>query len=186
MLTLHVAWLSDCAFFADGRRSAAPTRRTDKPQAVVEEARPGDRSSPGDGPQRFVIGEGSTIGFVGSKVTGSHDGGFKTPSKARITLAGGDPDSGERRTMTIDTHLSVVGQRASLTGHLKSADFFEVETYPDRGRSPRPEITPARRGQYTITGNLNVARRDQEHLVPRRHRSPWTTGSGHRQGRVRR
>jgi len=73
----------------------------------------------------FTFTEGSTIGFVGSKVTGSHEGGFKTFSGS-FTMDGSMPTSGSG---SIDMN-STWSDNEKLTGHLKSADFFDVEKYP--------------------------------------------------------
>ena len=79
--------------------------------------------------KRYVFGpEGSKILFVGSKVTGSHDGGFNQFSGE--LFVGGDGkllDSGNK--VEIDT-TSIWSDNDRLTGHLKSADFFDTEKYP--------------------------------------------------------
>lgn len=68
---------------------------------------------------------GSSIGFVGAKLTGDHKGGFED-FEGEATLAG---DQVTALKVTVQTG-SVTSDAADLTGHLKSADFFEVEKYP--------------------------------------------------------
>ncbi len=71
----------------------------DKPQAEVGQAIADDGSS-GQG-DRFKLSAATKIGFIGSKVTGSHDGGFNA-FDGEITLADGNPTSGRVHVM-IDT-----------------------------------------------------------------------------------
>jgi polyisoprenoid-binding protein YceI len=73
----------------------------------------------------YVIRAESTIGFVGSKVTGSHDGGFKKFA-GKVSAAGGKVTAAEVK-LDMD---STWGDNERLTGHLKSADFFDVPNHP--------------------------------------------------------
>ncbi len=98
----------------------------------AEEAKPAEEptsSTPAEtsGGVAYVFTPASTIGFVGSKVTGSHEGGFKK-FNGNFSVAGDKPGAGPH-TIVIDMN-SVWSDNEKLTGHLKSADFFEVETYP--------------------------------------------------------
>ncbi|GAA5483059.1 YceI family protein [Haloferula sargassicola] len=83
---------------------------------------------------RYVIADGSTITFVGSKVTGSHDGGFKDFDGFFTVGPDGDVTGG---TITIDMN-STWTDTDKLTEHLKSGDFFLVGTHPE--------------SKFTITG----------------------------------
>ena len=74
-----------------------------------------------------IDADGSTIGFVGSKVTGSHDGGFKSFSGLLAVKDGKLVAPGS--TVEIDM-TSTWSDNEKLTGHLKSPDFFDVEKYP--------------------------------------------------------
>lgn len=76
----------------------------------------------------YVFTEDSKIGFVGSKVTGSHEGGFKTFTGG-FAVAGDELASGTHQ-IVIDMD-STWSDSEKLTGHLKNADFFDVETYPE-------------------------------------------------------
>lgn len=95
----------------------------------------------------------SSIGFVGSKVTGSHEGGFKTFSGS-FSIAGDKPGSGPH-SIVIEMD-SVWSDADKLTEHLKSADFFEVETYPTATFTVTG-IEPAEEGNsYTLSGTLEL------------------------------
>lgn len=69
----------------------------------------------------------SRIDWIGSKVTGSHDGGFKHFQGQFTVVDGKIADTGNE--ITIDT-TSLWSDTDRLTGHLRSADFFDVEKYP--------------------------------------------------------
>jgi len=112
--------LAGCADPSDQTPSAEVTEST-TPAATMEEAPQAEGTV-------YTFTPASTIGFVGSKVTGSHDGGF-TQFSGTITLAGEDLTQA-----VIETNIdmtSVYSDADDLTKHLMSADFFEVETYPE-------------------------------------------------------
>ena len=70
-------------------------------------------------------GDNSTLHFVGSKVTGSHDGGFKN-FDGSITL-----DGKMLKAVTVDIKMdSTFSDHPKLTGHLMSPDFFDVANHP--------------------------------------------------------
>lgn len=94
------------------------------------------------------------IEFVGSKVTGSHTGGFKAWT-GRIELAGADPTASK---VHIDIDMnSTFTDTERLTGHLKSKDFFEVETYPTATFTSTQIVPGGPKGAtHTITGNLDL------------------------------
>lgn len=74
-----------------------------------------------------AIDASSKIGFVGSKITGSHSGnfpvfnGFVVPKDGK--LAGG-------RVHVVFDMSKVESDNPKLTGHLKSPDFFDVAKFP--------------------------------------------------------
>jgi len=121
----------------------------DKPEATV--AAPTETESAPAGGQRYVFAEGSTVSWVGSKITGSHDGGFHAFG-GEIVLVDGDV-AASRVSVVIDTN-SLWSDNENLTGHLKSADFFEVETYPT-ATFTSTSIEPSEEG-YEVTGNLEL------------------------------
>jgi polyisoprenoid-binding protein YceI len=119
-----------------------------KAQAVVAEAEPAPVAVNG---RQYVVADGSTVGFVGSKVTGSHEGGFNTFS-GEIMLVNNDPVASSVK-LTIDT-ISLWADNDRLTGHLKSADFFDVEAHPVATfESTKIEASD---GGFTVTGNLDL------------------------------
>jgi polyisoprenoid-binding protein YceI len=128
------------------------------PDAVVEdvptEAESAETAAPDDAAPAmesttYTIAPTSTIGFVGSKVTGSHDGGFKNFS-GTVTVPGEDLTQA-KIDVTIDMK-STYSDSDGLTKHLLSADFFEVDTYPE---STFESTAIAKDGDgYKITGNF--------------------------------
>jgi polyisoprenoid-binding protein YceI len=101
----------------------------DKPVAAVgEPARPAESApAPPAAGERYVVSAESMVGFTGSKVTGKHDGGFRAFT-GTVDFVDGDPTR-SRIELTIDTS-SIWTDNPKLTGHLQSADFFDVARYP--------------------------------------------------------
>ena len=126
----------------------------DAPDAVVEEpaAAPAPAAEETVDAEVYALSEDSTIGFVGSKVTGSHEGGFKSFT-GTVSVAGGMPE-GSSVEVTIDT-TSMWSDNDKLTGHLKSADFFDVENHPT-ATFESTAIAANDDGTYTLTGNLEL------------------------------
>jgi polyisoprenoid-binding protein YceI len=118
------------------------------PSAEVAEPEEAPVASAG---QVFHVAEGTTISFIGSKITGSHDGGFHG-FEGEINVVDGDPALSSVH-LVIDT-TSLWSDTEKLTGHLKSPDFFDVETYPT-ATFTSSEIVAAEEG-YRITGNLDL------------------------------
>lgn len=105
--------------------------------------------APARASKEYVVRAESKIDFVGSKVTGSHEGGFKNFA-GKIQAAGGKVTGGEIKIST----RSLWSDNDRLTGHLKSADFFDVEKFPVATftvTSVEPEGT-----QHKVTGNLDL------------------------------
>lgn len=125
---------------------------SDAPKAVTGEA--GTASSAPAASERYSITpENSKIEFVGSKVTGSHNGSFKKFSGA-IEYAGQPEKS--RVNITIDTS-SIEADDPKLTEHLKTPDFFDVTKYP-QATFQSTEIKPGgeKGATHTVTGNLQL------------------------------
>lgn len=110
----------------------------DKPKATVSSAAPvtttkatatATAAAAPTGPAETAAVDAATssVGFVGSKVTGKHEGKFEKFSGS-ITLVGGKIEGG-KITVEIDSS-SVKTDAAKLDGHLKSPDFFDVAKYP--------------------------------------------------------
>lgn len=130
----------------------------DKPRATVSEAKPPEAASTSEaaapaGATRYGFSQdGSTLAFVGAKVTATHDGGFKTFS-GTIDVPGGDIEAAK-----IDVEIdmaSVFTDADRLTGHLKSPDFFDVAKFP-KSRFVSTSIKKNSDGTATVTGNLTL------------------------------
>lgn len=132
-----------CANPADNVPPAEVAESSDTPAATD--------AMQADGARTFVVGEGSTVGFIGSKITGSHEGGFKGFG-GEISLIDNDPTRSSVRLQIDTTTLWADDDR--LTGHLKSPDFFDVETFPE-ATFTSTSIVPAD-GGFTVTGNLDL------------------------------
>lgn len=101
-----------------------------------------------------------TIGFVGSKVTGSHTGDFKKWSGS-VTLAGGKAEGGKLE-FTVQT-ASVVADEGSrndwtpkLEEHLKGADFFDTAKFPTATFTSTEIKAGGSGGSHTVKGNLTL------------------------------
>ena len=117
------------------------------PDAAVSEATTDIHSTEG---QTYEISDTSTIGFIGSKVTGSHEGGFKK-FDGHFVVKDGLPNAGE-----VVIHMeSTWSDAEKLTGHLKSADFFDVENIPES--TFRITALKAKEDKtYELSGNLTL------------------------------
>jgi polyisoprenoid-binding protein YceI len=102
-----------------------------------------------------INGENSKVEFTGSKVTGKHDGGFKSLS-GKIDLVNGKPEESSVE-VEIDT-TSVYSDDESLTKHLTSRDFFEVEKFPKASFKSTSIVADASKGAdaYTVTGDFDL------------------------------
>lgn len=149
MLRSHMGLVALVAlfFFAACSNPAA-----DKPKAVTGEA-VATSSQAVAGQKYSITPENSRIEFVGSKVTGSHNGSFKQFS-GTIDYAGRPENS--RVSLTIDTH-SIETDTADLTTHLKTADFFDVEKYPQATfESTAIRVGGEKGATHTVSGNLQM------------------------------
>ncbi len=93
----------------------------------------------------------SKLEWVGAKVTASHDGSFKD-FKGSIDLVDGDPTK-SRVSVTIST-ASLVTEPEKLIAHLKNADFFDVEKFPEATFTSTSITSGGAGGSHTVTGNL--------------------------------
>ena len=124
----------------------------DAPQAAVEEPAPATDPAPTAEGTEYTLADGSSISFVGSKVTGTHEGGFEAFT-GTVRVVDGDPTMSSVEVNIDATSLWSDDDR--LTGHLKSEDFFEVETYPTASFTSTA-IAANDEGGYTMTGNLDL------------------------------
>ena len=96
----------------------------------------------------FAFSQDSKIGFIGSKVTGSHEGGFKTFT-GKLLVADGKVLPGEVITIDMDSTWS---DAERLTGHLKSPDFFDVAAHPTATFTPT--VIKKDGESHLVTGDL--------------------------------
>ena len=101
---------------------------------------------------KYVFTPESKVEFVGSKVTGSHNGGFKTFT-GHFTVKDGKPVGNDHKVV-IDM-ASTFSDAEKLTGHLKSPDFFDVEKFP-QSTFDVTELKAADGGKYTVSGNFTL------------------------------
>lgn len=118
-----------------------PTPAAVKPDAAATESLPIDTQA-------------SKVEFVGSKVTGKHEGSFPAFT-GKVDLAAGKAEA-SKVTVDVDT-TSVKTDNEKLTGHLKSADFFDTEKYP-KAHFESTSIRPGgdKGATHTITGTLDL------------------------------
>jgi len=126
----------------------------DKSKAVTGE--PAQVASPthaGQGQKYLITPQNSKIEFVGSQVTGHHDGSFGDFS-GQIDYHGAPENS--RVNVTIKTE-SLTADDPKLTAHLKTADFFDAARYPE-ATFVSTAIKPGgdKGASHTVTGNLTL------------------------------
>jgi polyisoprenoid-binding protein YceI len=130
MKHLHFHFLSAAlVFILTGCSNPADDVAAAKVSAPANASEATELGSEEPGSARLLVfgPETSKIEFIGSKVTGSHTGGF-SKFEGELHLGNdGQPLSNGR--VVIDM-TSVWSDNERLTGHLKNADFFEVERFP--------------------------------------------------------
>lgn len=122
------------------------------PAADVKSASDAPKSASTDEGKSYAFGPAnSTVDFVGSKVTGSHKGGFRKFAGELKVANGKLAETGNK--VIIDT-TSLWSDNDRLTGHLKSPDFFNVAQFPTatfETTSVAQQTTNS-----TVTGNLTL------------------------------
>lgn len=97
----------------------------------------------------------TTVAFVGSKVTGSHNGSFPKLTGS-VSL---DPTEIEKSSVTVDIDTtSVTTDADGLADHLKSVDFFDVARFPKASfSSTRIIAKPGDHGvTHEVTGDFEI------------------------------
>jgi len=111
---------------------------------------PASAPAPMTGPALYRLDDqNSRIEFVGAKVTRKHPGSFGG-FRGTILIEDGDPTKGRVKVEIDMPTLSVDEPR--LTGHLKTADFFDIDKFP-RTTFVSSSVQ-ATSGGYSVTGNL--------------------------------
>ncbi len=117
---LTVALLAGCSDPSDN----VPKSPASAPQQT--EAAPAAPAAPTAAAKVYVVRAESTVGFIGSKVTGSHSGGFKNVA-GTLNVSGGKLTGPQEIKIGMKSTWS---DNDRLTGHLKSPDFFDVAKFP--------------------------------------------------------
>jgi len=131
-----------CTVACDG---PAPTVESaagpDVPEHSTPPAPPADKDvafpAPAEGDKLPVNVASSTIAFVGRKVTGSHDGGFKAFEGDLV-----QKDGAVVGTSFVIEISSTFSDSEKLTGHLLKDDFFDAANHP-QARFVSSKITAA-------------------------------------------
>lgn len=99
--------------------------------------------------------ESSKVGFIGSKVTGKHDGGFNKFSGTIDLVNNKVPES----QVVVDIEMSsVFTDSDGLTKHLQTGDFFEVDKFPKSTFVSTKIEEDKSKGadNYNVTGDLEM------------------------------
>jgi polyisoprenoid-binding protein YceI len=127
-----------------------------KTRAQVGQARSA-AAAPPTAEQIAITPAGSSIRFLGAKVTAQHPGRF-TDFSGTISLVEGAPEKSHVEVQIQMASLSTDERIAKLDAHLRSADFFDVEQHPT-ARFVSTEIRPesgAAGATHAVTGNLTL------------------------------
>ncbi|MDW8205044.1 MAG: YceI family protein [Cytophagales bacterium] len=103
----------------------------------------------------------TTIGWVGKKVTGQHNGTVKV-SGGTLEVTNGKITGGEfliDMNSIVCEDLKDPATNAKLVNHLKSDDFFSVDKYPTatfKIKNANPGAVKDGKQLYRIAGNLTI------------------------------
>ncbi|HEX2269408.1 MAG TPA: YceI family protein [Pyrinomonadaceae bacterium] len=127
---------------------------SDTTKAVTGEAAKVASPQTGAGTKYIITPPNSKIEFVGSKVTGSHNGSFEK-FNGEINYVNNDPTK-SRVNITMDVN-SIKTDDPGLTKHLLTPDFFDVAKFPE-ATFVSTEIKPGGENgaSHTVTGNLTL------------------------------
>ncbi len=134
--------------------SACSDPAADKSKAVTGEAtKVASPATNAPGQKYLITPQNSKVEFIGSKVTGSHNGSFGDFSGS-IDYAGTPEQSHVNITIKAD---SLTTDTPDLTKHLKTADFFDVAKFPE-ATFVSTSIKPGgeKGASHTVTGNLTL------------------------------
>ena len=113
---------------AEVKKSTKPSPLANK--KLVKTPAPGAEVKVATPAAGLAVADGTTLEFIGAKVTGDHKGGFKTV-KGGATLG----DNGEISAVNLEIDMNSLYADdfpyvEKFVGHLKDEDFFYVEKYP--------------------------------------------------------
>ncbi|MDU1903298.1 MAG: YceI family protein [Dysgonomonas sp.] len=114
----------------------------------------------GGGVKLVVDKDASVINWKGTKPGGGHHGTVKI-KEGELTLEGTDVTSGKfviDMNSIVNEDLTDKGMNEMLVNHLKSADFFDVEKYPEAVFSITKiePVTGDSSATYNVSGNLKM------------------------------
>ena len=133
--------------------TACPNPADKAPKAKVGEtpAKPAKPATPAGSKTFKIDASKSKISFVGSKVTGKHEGGFKVFS-GTIQV---DPTKVSAAKVQVEIDMdSTWSDAEKLTGHLKAPDFFDVAKFP-KSTFMLDKVESAG-GKHNLTGTLEL------------------------------
>ena len=122
-------------------------------------------ASTGDPVVKTINVETSTVEWKGYKVTGSHTGTIMVQSGTLSFDEAGSLTGGNfviDMTSITNTDMAGKGGAAKLEGHLKSPDFFGVETHPTAAFEITKVVSRGTPGSYKIVGNLTIKETTKE------------------------
>lgn len=105
----------------------------------------------------------SKVEWVGKKVTGQHNGTVNIKSGSLVVKDGMLKGGEFVMDMTTITSLDLEGEyQQKLNGHLKSADFFGVEKYPEAKFVITNVKENGKNGRFTVTGDITIKETTKE------------------------
>lgn len=130
----------------------------DNPANQSNEAKTSEKKEVSGSPrtgEKWTFTADSTITFIGSKVTGSHTGGFKSFDGSFHVIDGRLAPTGHQ--VSIDMS-SIYSDAEKLTKKLKSDEFFDIDKYPTATfiATGLKEGAEAKPFTHTLTGNLDL------------------------------
>ncbi|MCB1139356.1 MAG: YceI family protein [Leptospiraceae bacterium] len=98
----------------------------------------------------------SKISWIGTKLTGQHNGTIKLKS-GHILLDGDQIKGGEfvMDMSTIEVHDLTGENKQKLEKHLRDTDFFEIQKFPE-SRFVITSVEQGENGKLQVTGNLTM------------------------------
>ena len=137
----------------------APEAPEEKPAAPAPTVAPAAAPSPTAAAPAEAIALTGKISFIGSKVTGSHNGEF-TDWKGTIALKDSKAEGGKleftvQMASLITTDANPMKEK--LEGHLKSPDFFDVVKFPTASFTSSEIVAGGPNGAtHTVKGKLTL------------------------------
>ncbi len=129
------------------------SRATVDPAPAADASAKAATAAPTGEKTTFVLAKTGKIEWTGSKVTGSHNGGFSN-FVGKFEIADSQLVAGGKHFVTIDM-ASVFSDDPRLTDHLKTAEFFDVVKYPI-SRFQIKEAVLKEGDKYEISGILDL------------------------------